>query len=345
MSTEDLSQRAQQVLTLLVKKHIEAGEPVGSKVLCQDATLGVSSATVRNVMSDLEGLGFITSPHTSAGRIPTPKGYRYFVDTLLAGKQPVAGAPSNQMNALKRTIVEEHSLEHANALLANMTQMAALVTVPTQARETLRQIEFISLGEKRILVVLVINQKEVQNRVINTEKSYTESELTAAANFINQNFGGRDLAEIRQLLIEKMRHDKADLDDLMKATMEMADVIFEPGSTEPDYLMAGETNLIGHEDLSDLQRLRQLFDAFSQKREILHLLDQCTQSNGVQIFIGSESQYEFFDGVSLVAAPYTQGEETIGVLGVIGPTRMAYDRVIPIVDVTSKLLSAALKPE
>jgi heat-inducible transcriptional repressor len=345
---EVLSERAQHLLRVLVESYIREGQPVGSRSLSRDSGLQLSSATVRNVMADLEEYGFVTSPHTSAGRVPTDKGYRFFVDTLLRQRQQ--SSLDNVMDELQRRLDEQEDRDPkalvsvASQVLSSLTHLAGVVTIPRQPHQSLSQIEFLPLSDNRVLAVMVVNGRDVQNRVVHLERRYTAEELRMAANFLNQQFGGKELAQVRADLVAELAQTRATLNQLMLDAIRVAQqVVSETGRQgEPEYVIAGETNLMEFAELSNVEKLRRLFDAFTSRRDILHLLDQSLGAEGVQIFIGQESGYQILDDCSLVTAPYALDNETVGVLGVIGPTRMAYDRVIPIVDVTARLLGAAL---
>ena len=339
-------ERAQYLLKVLVQRYIRDGMPVGSRTLSRDSGLDISAATVRNVMSDLEDLGFLSSPHTSAGRIPTDKGFRFFVDTLLQLK------PLNdrEVGRLQRQIDESRD-ETANAkaliastssMLSGITHLAGVVTVPRQPHISLRQIEFLPLSDNRVLSILVVNDKEVQNRILHLERAYDDGELRRAANYLNEKFAGRDLAQVREDLLRELQDTQESMNQTMLDAISMAQKIFSDSGERTEYVMAGETNLMEFQELSNVDKLRSLFDAFNRQRDILHLLDYSLSAEGVQIFIGGESGYEILDECSVVSAPYAVEGEVVGVLGVIGPTRMAYERVIPIVDVTAKLLGSAL---
>ena len=348
-SPEDvLSERARLLLRVLVESYIREGQPVGSRSLTRDSGLSLSSATVRNVMADLEEYGFVTSPHTSAGRVPTDKGYRFFVDTLLRRRQ--RGTGDNVMDELRRRLEEEEDRDPkalvavASQVLSSLTHLAGVVTIPRQPHQSLSQIEFLPLSDDRVLVVMVVNSRDVQNRIVQLDRHYSAEELRRAASFLNQQFAGKELSQVRSDIVAELAHTGATLNQLMLDAIRVAQqVVGEPGQQgEPEYVIAGETNLMEFAELSNVEKLRRLFDAFTSKRDILHLLDQSLHAEGVQIFIGQESGYQILDDCSLVTAPYMLDNETVGVLGVIGPTRMAYDRIIPIVDVTARLLGSAL---
>ena len=345
---DPLTERARHLLRVLVESYIREGQPVGSRNLSRDSGLNLSAATVRNVMADLEEYGFVASPHTSAGRVPTDKGYRFFVDTLLRQRQRPDDAA--MLNELNQRLEQEADRDPkalvavASQMLSSLTHLAGVVTIPRQPHQSLSQIEFLPLSESRVLAVMVINGRDVQNRIVHLERYYSAEELRRAANFLNQQFGGKDLAQIRLDIVEELTQAGETLNQLMRDAIRVAQQAVGESNHqgEPEYVIAGETNLMEFAELSNVEKLRRLFDAFTSKRDILHLLDQSLGAEGVQIFIGQESGYQILDNCSLVTAPYALDNETVGVLGVIGPTRMAYDRVIPIVDVTARLLGSAL---
>lgn len=336
MSYANLDERALLLLKALVERYIREGQPVGSKTLAEDMNLPLSPATIRNVLADLEAQGFLRSPHTSAGRVPTVKGYRLFVDSLIT----VKALSKQEVNKVKKQLDPELNtaslVASASSLLSNITHLAGIVTVPKQKQLLLRHVEFVALSSNRILIVLVLNDREVQNRIITTNRSYSDSELQEAANYLNSNFAGTELNSIRRKLRNKMEQDKLSIDQLMQAVIDI------PATTNEDFVMSGQAHLLHATDVNDVNCLRELFEAFTQKRDIIYLLDQCLKTEGVQLYIGEESGYEPLDSYSLVTSPYSLSDQVVGVLAVIGPTRMAYDRVIPIVDITAKLLSAAL---
>ena len=345
---DPLTERAQHLLRVLVESYIREGQPVGSRNLSRDSGLNLSAATVRNVMADLEEYGFVASPHTSAGRVPTDKGYRFFVDTLLRQRQRPDDAA--MLNELNQRLEQEADRDPkalvavASQMLSSLTHLAGVVTIPRQPHQSLSQIEFLPLSESRVLAVMVINGRDVQNRIVHLERYYSAEELRRAANFLNQQFGGKELTQIRLDIVEELTQAGESLNQLMRDAIRVAQQAVGESNHqgEPEYVIAGETNLMEFAELSNVEKLRRLFDAFTSKRDILHLLDQSLGAEGVQIFIGQESGYQILDNCSLVTAPYALDNETVGVLGVIGPTRMAYDRVIPIVDVTARLLGSAL---
>jgi len=339
---ELINDRAQQILKSLIELYIRDGQPVGSKALVEETRLPVSAATVRNVMADLEQQGFITSPHTSAGRIPTASGYRLFVDSLIS-VQPLTEPTLNRLQrGLHASQGAQDLVTSTSKLLSEITSQAGLVTLPKREKVVLRQVEFLPLTDNRVLVVLVANRQEVQNRVIHTHRPYSKEELSAAARFLNETYTGKSLESARTELLKSMETDRAQMDSLMRTVVDVAEQAFQTEAPESDYVLTGQTRLLNSSEGTHMDKVRGLFEAFNEKREILHLLDNCVSARGIQIFIGQESGYEVLDDYSVITAPYEEGGRIIGVLGVIGPTRMAYDRVIPIVDATAKILSAAL---
>jgi heat-inducible transcriptional repressor len=339
---EPLNERAQHLLKVLVERYIKEGQPVGSRTLARDSGLDLSPATIRNVMADLEELGFVKAPHTSAGRVPTIRGYRFFVDTLVKLKPPKGDELRVVQEVLANT--DPHALAlSASNLLSSMTKLAGVVTLPRRSHTALRQIEFLPLSDRRVLAILVLNDRDVQNRILDVQRDFSADELIRAGNYLTEHFGGRELQDVRRLLLNNLRDTRASMNDVMVEAIEMAQQAFPEQEDEGGLVMAGETNLMGIDGLGDMEKLRRLFRAFGEQRDILHLLDQSLNAPGVQIFIGQESGYQLLDECSVVAAPYLSEDNTMGVLGVIGPTRMAYERVIPIVDITAKLLANALK--
>ena len=346
---ETLNERAQQLLRVLIENYIRDGQPVGSRVLSRESGLSLSSATVRNVMADLEEAGFVTSPHTSSGRVPTDKGYRFFVDTLLH-VQPLE---NSAVSELRRHFDAGHDnsskslIAAASTLLSTVTHLAGVVTVPRTQQASVTQIEFVALSDNRVLAVLVLNDREVQNRILQLDRYFSPEELKRAANFLNEQVRGRTLSQVRQEILRQLKEDHEHMNKIMSDAITMAQKVFEvtpqqQSEERMEYVIAGETNLMGVAELTSVERLRRLFEAFNEKRDFLHLLDQSLKSDRIQIFIGHESGYQVLDDCSLVTAPYGVGDSVMGVLGVIGPTRMAYERVIPIVEMTAKLLGAAL---
>ena len=341
---DGLNERAQHLLRLLVESYIRDGQPVGSRILSREPGLALSSATIRNVMADLEELGFLTSPHTSSGRVPTDKGYRFFVDTLLK-VQPI---DDESLHGIRRELDAHRDsakslVASASQLLSNITHLAGIVTLPRAPQVSVSHVEFISLAENRVLVILVFSGNEVQNRVIQVERRYSADELKRASNFLNDMLCGRTLDEAREEILRQLHDARENVNRIMIDAITVAQQVFDAErGPRIDYMIAGETNLMGAAQLTNVEKLRRLFEAFNEKRDFLSLLDHSLRAEGVQIFIGQESGFQVLDDCSVVTAPYTSDRQIVGVLGVIGPTRMAYERIIPIVDVTAKLLGAAL---
>jgi heat-inducible transcriptional repressor len=337
-----LDVRAQTLLKTLIDRYIIEGQPVGSRTLSKYSGLELSPATIRNVMADLEEMGFITSPHTSAGRIPTPLGYRLFVDTLLTVK-PLTPQHISELKDVLHPDVPQRLLNQASQMVSELTHYAGVVIAPRRQAPRIRQIEFLSLTETRILLIIVTAEGEVQNRILLTQRPYTPSELVEAANYLTQHFIGLDFIQIRQRLQEELQQLRSDMTELMSAAVDAGAEATTQESTQ--YVISGEKNLLGIEDLStNMGRLRQLFDLFEQRTGLMQLLDMSSRAEGVHVFIGGESGIAPLDECSVVAAPYEVEGQVIGTIGVIGPTRMAYERVIPIVDITARLLSSALAP-
>jgi len=340
-----LNERAQRLLKTLVESYVRDGQPVGSRTLSRESGLSLSSATVRNVMADLEDLGFVTSPHTSAGRIPTDKGYRFFVDTLLKVRPPEQADIAELQRRFEARADDPKALvASASQFLSSFTRLAGVVTVPRSPHASLTQVEFLGLSDNRVLAILVVNGREVQNRILHPGRHFTADELRRAANYLNAQFRGREISELRASLVAEMQATREQMNALMLDAITLAQHVLDPrpAETAADVVIAGETNLMGFAELSDVDKLKRLFEAFNEKRDILELLDQSLRADRVQIYIGQESGYRLLDDLSVVAAPYTLDNEVVGVLGVIGPTRMAYERVIPIVDITARLLGSAL---
>ncbi|TDY02465.1 heat-inducible transcriptional repressor HrcA [Thiohalophilus thiocyanatoxydans] len=339
-----INDRAQLLLKTLIERYIQDGQPVGSRILSRESGMNLSPATVRNVMADLEDMGLVKAPHTSAGRVPTVRGYRLFVDNLLTVR-PLRGSLIERFrDELYRIDDPEALIDRASNLLSSMTRMAGLVMLPRPGAVQLRHIEFLPLSDNRVLVILVVNDQQVQNRIIHTERSYTSSELQQAANYLNSEFAGHDLEGIRSQVLKHMEEIRDDMHQIMQLAVQMADEVIQT-SQSADYVVHGETNLMSYAEMGDMDRMRQLFEALKTKQDILHILDKSIHAEGMQIFIGEESGYAAFGECSVVTSPYKMQDEVVGVLGVIGPTRMAYDQVIPVVDVTAKLLGSLLTSE
>ena len=344
-NSSQLSERSLYLFKTLVEHFIQDGAPVGSRTLSKDLSLNLSPATIRNVMADLEDFGLLDSPHTSAGRVPTAKGYRLFVDSLLR---------VNDLNSIEvEKIAKELDpgndfkslMQRTSSMLSDITQLAGVVMLPRTEQSKLQHIEFVVLSWNRVLVILVVNDREVQNRIINTSRTYSASELQEASNYLNDIFAGKDLTYVRANILDELEKTKEQLSQSMQTAMELAQLAFdyEKSKVNSDELFFyGETNLMDIAELCEVDKLKKLFNTFNQKRDILHLLEQAISADGIQIFIGEESGHDVLDNCSVVTSPYEVDGKILGVLGVIGPTRMHYERVIPIVDITAKMLGSAL---
>lgn len=340
---QDLNERAQHLLKVLIERYIEDGQPVGSRSLSCEEGLNLSPATIRNIMADLEDMGLIQSPHTSAGRVPTSEGYRVFVDSLLT----VQSVEQATLNKVKLDDSAEKNngeiIASASQLLSGITKMAGVVSLPKRETASFRQIEFVTLSPRRVLAIMITNDHEVNNRIIHLKKEFKPSELQQASNYLNSLFSGQSLQRVKSIIAKEMSDTRQEMNQLMIDAISLAHQSMGEDAIREDIVLSGETNLMDFQDLSNMNKLRDLFDAFNEKQGIIHLLDRCMDAEGVQIYIGEESGYDALDGCSLVTAPYAVDDEKVGVLGVIGPTRMKYHKVIPVVDVTAKILSSALK--
>jgi heat-inducible transcriptional repressor len=335
-----LDKRAQILLKTLVEHYISAGQPIGSRTLLQHSGLDVSPATIRNVMSDLEQLGFIASPHTSSGRVPTKKGYRLFVDSLMT-VQPLDNQSVAQLKTGLSSPNQQELISSAADMLSQLTQFAGLVMTPKRVRNVLKHMEFLHLSEKKILVILVTEDGQVQNRILMAEKTFSASELIAASNYVNSHCQGLTLDELQHKLKQELQQMQADINRLMSAALDAAGQPEQ--SAKETVVISGERNLLQVDELStNVTSLRKLFEIFERRTALMQLLDHSQRADGIQIFIGGESGYLPLDECSLITAPYEADGQVVGTLGVIGPTRMAYERIIPIVDITAKLLSNAL---
>jgi heat-inducible transcriptional repressor len=335
-----LSERAQILLKTLVERYIAEGQPVGSRALSRWSGLELSPASIRNVMSDLEEMGFVASPHTSAGRVPTPRGYRFFVDTLLTIK-PLDRAEIGQLEGQLHAEQPQKLLQSASHLLSDLTRFAGVVMAPRRRSAPLRHVEFLRLADKRILLIIVTPEGDVQNRILLTERAYSQSELIEAANFINQSYVGLTFEQIKERLRDELKRLRDDMTQLLTKAVDAGSQALAEQPEE--YVLSGEHNLLHVRDLSsNVISLRRLFDLFEQRTGLLQLLEMGSRAQGVQIYIGGESGLVPLDECSVVTAPYEVDGEVLGTVGVIGPTRMAYERVIPIVEITARLLASAL---
>jgi heat-inducible transcriptional repressor len=355
---DPLDPRARQLLRTLISRYIRDGAPVGSQTLARHAGLDVSPATIRNNLVDLEDICLLSSPHASAGRVPTAQGYRVFVDSLLQ----VRALPESELARLRQELPAgtgtQALLGNASELLSAMSHFVGVVSVPRRGQFAFRHIDFVPLEAGpleggRVLAILVFADNDVQNRIIQTRRGYDAGELERVANYLNHHFAGRTLAEIRATLLHELRRARDEMAGLLAHSVELAEQALAPEAGETqfqagvlgeDMLFAGQTRLMGVQDLADVERLRDLFEAFARKREILQLLERTASAPGVRIFIGEETGLAPLEGMSLVTAPYAAGDRPLGVLGVIGPSRMAYDRVIPVVQAAAEALGAALRP-
>lgn len=342
-SDQPLDPRARQLLRTLISRYIRDGEPVGSQTLARHAGLDVSPATIRNILAELEEVGLLSSPHTSAGRVPTAQGYRVFVDSLVQVKVLPEGEISRLRAELPAGAGTQALLGNASELLSAMTHFVGVVSAPKREQLAFRYIDFVPLDGRRLMAIVVFADNDVQNRVIEPRRVYDRSELERISNYLNTHFSGRPLSDIRSTLVCELRKARLEMEDLLAQAMDLAEQAFEPPGD--DVVLAGQTRLMSVQDLSDLERLRELFETFARKREVLQLLERTLQAPGVRIFIGEETGLARHDSVSVVTAPYLAGGRVLGVLGVIGPTRMAYDRIIPVVQAAADALGAALNPE
>ncbi len=339
-NTPQLDERSRILLKTLIERYIVEGQPVGSRTLSKHSGLELSPATIRNVMSDLEEMGFIASPHTSAGRVPTARGYRVFVDNLLTVR-PLHNRLLDELKGQLQPDQPQRVIGNASSLLSQLTHFAGVVVTPRKETVRIRQIEFLPLSDQRILLIIVTTRGDVQNRILHTARNYSPSELTTAANYLNAHCTGLDFEAIRDRIQDELKQLHSDMSELMTAAVDAGNEAVQ--ETASQYVMSGETNLLDVEDLSsNMVRLRELFKLFEQKTGLLQLLTISHRAEGVQIFIGGESGLAPLDECSVITAPYEVDGMVVGSLGVIGPTRMAYERVIPIVDITARLLSSAL---
>ena len=343
---ESLNNRQELLLKALVESFISDGQPVGSTKLSQTQNIAISSATIRGVFGDLEDLGYIYSPHKSAGRVPTELGYRMFVDKMVK-VQPV---DIDLIKKLKINLTKDHErksiIQKTNEVLSSITELTGIISLPTQKNAELKQIDFLKLSDDKILAILINKNNDVENKIINLDRAYSSSELQEASNYLNSIISGQSAFHIRKILLNELEEMRKDMNSIMSSAITFGKKLFldtDDLNDENDLLVSGQTHLMNCKELSDIDTLKTLFEAFSEKNNILHLLDKSISSDGVKIFIGAESGYNVLDDCSIVSAPYRFDNDVVGVLGVIGPKRMAYDRVIPIVDITAKLLSEALK--
>ena len=343
----DLSDRAQSVLKGLIRRYIEDGTPVGSRTLAKQTDLSLSPATIRNVMSDLEDYGLIHAPHTSAGRVPTEKGYRFFINSILQVGPMDEGALGKITEQLTASTDPNAILSGATEMLSQITSFAGIVSMPNKSHVHIKQIEFLRLTDHRVLAILITQDGQVQNKVLSAHRDYNESELVEAANYFNAQYSGRSLHGVREELFTHMKQDHRSMHREMRTAIKMAGQLFDEDDVEngENVLVSGENNLLSIPDFAELNKLKQLFDTFKTKQVLFDLLQKSLSTEGVNIFIGEESGYRMFKDCSVIAAPYEVDHQRVGVLGVIGPTRMQYDEVISAVDMTAKLLGSALSTQ
>lgn len=342
-TTVTLNERAEKLLHALIRRYVLDGQPVGSRTLSRESRLDLSPATVRNVMADLEDLGLVASPHTSAGRIPTQLGYRLFVDAIMKIDPLEPRAFEEIREHLGQVGSRDIVIGNASEMLSQLTHYAGVVKLSKRPQGRLRQVEFLPLSGNRVLAILVTTGAEVENRVLSVERHYSESELIEAANYFNEAYSGRTIEEVREALVNSMKRDNREADRIMRNTIMVAQQLFDSDDLgDDDVLVSGETNLIGLPEFHEMEKLRGIFDAFKAKNNLLDLLERSAGGEGINIFIGDESGYDALTDCSVVTAPYHSDGRTIGVIGVIGPTRMPYETVVPVVDITARLLSSAL---
>lgn len=336
----DLDSRAQSLLKSLITHHIDDGQPVGSKTLSASSDLDLSPASIRNIMKDLEDAGFVSSPHTSAGRIPTNKGYRLFVDSLVT----VQSLDDVEISSLKNQLIasdNKHLISSAANTLSELTKFAGIVMIPKAKKIKYKHIEFIGISERRVLVIIITDDGNVQNSVLYTNHDYDKTSLTEAANYFNKEFSGYSVEEAKKRLMDDLKHMKTNISDLMSSAINSA---ADNNDEADNIVMSGQTKLLETVELSqNVASIRKILEVFEKKSALLKLLESSQHANGIQIFIGEESGYQALDECSVITAPYEADGEVLGILGVIGPTRMAYERVIPIVDITAKLLGNSIK--
>ncbi|MEJ6007729.1 heat-inducible transcriptional repressor HrcA [Paucibacter sp. AS339] len=335
-----LDERSKSLLKTLVERYIADGQPVGSRTLSKASGLELSPATIRNVMADLEELGLIASPHTSAGRIPTARGYRLFVDTMLTAQPGLLGADSRPIETQLQPDQPQRVIASAAHLLSSLSNFVGVVTAPRKP-SVFHHIEFLRLGERRVLVIMVSPDGDVQNRVIFTAQDLSQTELAEASNRLNAHYAGLSLESVRERLKHEVDALRGEIAGLMSAAVQAGTEAMV--DEQERVVISGERNLLTVQDFSnDMGSLRRLFDMFEQKTQLMRLLDVSSRAEGVRIYIGGESQVVPFEELSIVSAPYEVNGQVVGTLGVIGPTRMAYDRMIQIVDITSRMISQAL---
>jgi heat-inducible transcriptional repressor len=340
----ELDERAQVLLRELINSYTRDAQPVGSKNLAELSGLDVSSATIRNIMAKLEDMGLVNSPHTSAGRIPTEAGYRFFIDSMLEVDNLASASQQVISETFSANKTSSDLIHSATDILSRITHLAGIVSMTHTAPAEVRHIEFMKLSDRRVLVILVINKDDVHNKVIHVERDYSDLELQQAAQTLSRYLIGRSFESARKKLLAELSELRTDVNSILEPVLEAMEEVCNMNAHD-DLLTSGETNLFQYAELSDINKLRSLFKVFNEKTDLLKLLDGCTSAKGVEIFIGSESGYSVLSDCSVVGAPYEIKGEIVGVLGVIGPTRIAYEQVIPIVDITARLLTSALNTQ
>ncbi|MDX1352660.1 MAG: heat-inducible transcriptional repressor HrcA [Thiomicrorhabdus sp.] len=339
-----LNERSQLLFKNLMGLYLNDGKPVGSTTLANLPEIGLSSATVRNVMADLEKMGLIHSPHTSAGRIPTETGYRLFIDSMLTYEPISQQKEASIRNELSLGLNQDALIESASKVLSGITGMTSLVLMPDKQQEVLKHIDFIQLGANRVLVVLVFNDQDVQNRIIELEKPFSGDELQQTANYLNEHCLGKNLAEAKQFLMSRMDTIRSTTNEFMSSIVQATDFVLESQLEQKmPFLVSGKTNLLNYQELASSEKLKALFNSFEQHNEMVSLLDKSMQAQGVQVFVGRECGNEIYQDCSIITKPYEVEGEVLGVLGVVGPSRMNYQKVVPKVDMTAKILGSLLK--
>jgi len=339
-----LNDRSQLLFKNLMGLYLNEGKPVGSTTLAKMPGIGLSSATVRNVMADLEKIGLIHSPHTSSGRVPTDEGYRLFIDSMLT-YQPLSDQSLVSIReSLSASLSQDDLLESTSKLLSGITGMTSLVLMPKKEQEVLRHIDFVPLSANRVLVVLVFNDQDVQNRIIELDKQFAQEDLQEAANFLNAQCVGRNLAEAKQLLMSRMEMIRTTTNEFMSSIVTATDHVLEEQIVKQiPFIVSGQTNLLNYQELASSEKLKALFNAFDQHTDMLSLLDKSMHAKGLQVFVGNECGNKIYQGCSVVTTPYEVDGEILGVLGVVGPSRMNYEKVVPKVDMTAKVLGSLLR--
>ena len=342
MKEEELNPRSRQILEAIIEDYIVTADPIGSRSITRRHGLSLSPATVRNVMADLEEMGFLASPHTSAGRVPTDRAYRLYVDSLLAVRRV---AREEREEIRKRCSLAGRDigevLKETSRLLSSISHYTGIVMAPSFAANVFRQMEFVKLGGRRLLAILVSESGLVQNRIIEADEEFAGEELVRMANYLNALLGGLAIGQVKQKLVDEMETAKAQYDQLMARALKLSQETFTSDGSE--MFIEGQANIMEQPEFADVAKMREIFRAFEEKSQLVGLLDRCLQAPGVHVFIGSESHLRPMSGLSLITSTYVSGKNTLGVLGVIGPTRMGYAKVIPIVDYTAKLVSRLLE--